>query len=111
MNLDTILEMSKTVEIDAAELGDGYTSYGIAKILNETLAKVGITTAVPPQMIYNYAKNGRVNGVKGAKRFTEDEVMQFVAKEVAKRAPSIRNTVAAEAPAKPAAEPKKNTTK
>lgn len=85
MNLDKILEMSKNVEIEAAE-ADGYSPYAIAQILNATLVKAGyVGKPILPQMMYNYAKSGRINGVKGVKRYTEDEVMNFVAKEVAKR--------------------------
>jgi len=62
---------------------DGTTAYGIWKISKEVFEKVGLEFDMRPQTFYNYAKNGKVNGVKGQKRFSEDEVTVFVAKLVA----------------------------
>lgn len=79
----------KVAEVELDEVGteeaDGMSPYGVAKVVNQVLRAVGSTRAdVTPQMMYQYAKSGRINGVKGAKRFTEDEVETFVARWVAK---------------------------
>lgn len=77
-------------EFETDRQGEGMTAFRIAAILNEILAELGIEKKgklyqVTPQMMYNYAKNGMiVKGVKGQKRFSEDEVDAFVRRFVAK---------------------------
>lgn len=82
INIDNILALSETVEIEEVET-DGITPYGVWKITKEVFGKVGIEFTLAPQMFYNYAKNGKINGVKGTKRYSEDEVEIFVAKMIA----------------------------
>jgi hypothetical protein len=60
------------------------TAYQVAKRINEVLEAAEVDKVIPPQMMYTYAKKGYINGVKGAKGFTEDEVEAYVAKYVSK---------------------------
>jgi hypothetical protein len=84
INIDRIVAASKTVELEDTTLEDGFTAYGVYKIAKETFEAVGVEFEMTSQRFYNYAKNGKINGVKGAKRFTEDEVEGFVAQLIAK---------------------------
>ena len=43
------------------------------------------TARIKPQMMYGYAKAGRINGVKGNKEYTDAEVSTFVARFIATR--------------------------
>lgn len=63
---------------------EGYTAYAVATLLNEAYGELGIERTVRPQAMYNYAKAGRINGVKDAKVFSETEVQDFVTKMVMK---------------------------
>jgi hypothetical protein len=92
VSIDRIVELSETVKVD--EETTGYTGYGIAKVINDTFKALGSDVTVTPQHVYNDATNGKVNGVKGAKRFTDDEVETYVAKFVASRVRNTTNTVA-----------------
>jgi hypothetical protein len=87
IDINKIVELSETIEIDETEsLGEGTTPYGVWKVLTEVLRKVGIPTdKVTPQMMYNYAKNGRIDGKKGSKRYSDETVEAFVAKFVARK--------------------------
>src|ERR1700750_2741765 len=82
-----IAEMSQTVEL--LETSESMTAYGIGKVINQVLAHMGSHIRSEPQTIYNYAANGKINGVKKVKgdgvRYTDDEVEQFVAKFIAAR--------------------------
>lgn len=60
------------------------TPYKIHKIINATFKVVGFEKQIPPQMMYNYSRNGGINKVKGAKLYTKDEVIVFVSKYVHK---------------------------
>lgn len=65
-----------------------HTPYSIAKVLNEKLTEAGLKN-VPPQMMYNYAKNGLINGVKGVKKYNQSEVDAFVTKQMDKRTSKV----------------------
>ena len=56
------------------------TAYAIIGQLNAKLAELGVDKVCPPQMGYNYARKGMINGVKGAKTFTQDEANAWIAK-------------------------------
>lgn len=61
------------------------TAYKIHNVINEVFKVLGIAKVVPPQMMYNYDRNGLiVKGKKGVKRYTADEVYAFVTKYVNK---------------------------
>lgn len=89
--LQNIVDMIENdeIELDDSPVG-GYTPYAIAKALNEVLKGFGVEPErfVAPQMLYQYSKNGRINGTKaekgGAVRYTQDEVESFIAKFVAR---------------------------
>jgi len=88
MNItDKIAEQVQSGEIVADEATDteGYTGYGVWKVLAETFTAVGIERNVTPQYVYNLIKSGTLDGVKGSatgRRFTEDQVATFVEKMV-----------------------------
>lgn len=56
------------------------TPYKVHKIVNSTFKVVGFAKQIPPQMMYNYSRNGMINKVKDAKQYTKDEVIAFVSK-------------------------------
>lgn len=67
---------------------EGFTAYMIATIVNEELAAKGLEQ-IRPQMMYNYSKNGLINGVKNqhaVRGYTTPEVVEFVNRFVAMRA-------------------------
>lgn len=61
-----------------------YTPYGVAVVVN-TILTLGDTKLIPTQMTYNYSKNGLINGVKGAKSYTNEEVSLWINKYLNKR--------------------------
>ena len=92
MNISEIIELSQSVEIESETVAtDGYTPYQVWKIVVETMEVMSLPTSkITSQMMYNYAKNGSIDGqkyesTKGV-RFSEDTVKYFVAKFVAKQA-------------------------
>lgn len=62
-----------------------YTAYAVATLINQILEDQGIDRTIPPQMMYNYTKNGliakRTKGMsaKGLK-YTATEVTEFLNK-------------------------------
>lgn len=56
------------------------TAYKIHSIINAVFVAKGIDKVIPPQMMYNYARNGLINKVKGQKQYNKDEVTKFVQK-------------------------------
>lgn len=84
IEISRIVELSETIETETDEATDGTTPYGVAKIVNDVFVAIGSTCRIASQMMYQYAKAGRINGVKNAKRFTDEEVETFVAKFVAR---------------------------
>jgi len=78
---------------------EGFTPYMIATLINSELAGLGLDE-IRPQMMYNYDKNGLINGTKkqNAERpYTADEAVAFVHKFVTMRS----NKAKAAEPAKP----------
>lgn len=67
---------------------DGTISpYKVAKIVNAAFQALGVDKKIPPQMMYNYSKNGMlVKGIKGIKELDKDQVTAFVTKFVNKYA-------------------------
>ena len=74
--------------MDTTATTQTYTPYGVAKLLNDTFTANGIDRTVPPQMIYNYTKNGMINGTKYPKTagvtFDEDTVKAWIIKYIEK---------------------------
>lgn len=83
INLEKLAKLVENTVIDEKS-SDGVTPYGISVLINKLLDKYGLSgkIVVNPQMMYNYAKNGRINGQKGVKRFTSAEAEVFIAKFV-----------------------------
>jgi hypothetical protein len=86
INISKIAELVETVELtedDLRQNESGYTGFAIATIINKTLVELGAADQqIPPQMMYGYIRNGRINGVKKQMRYSEQEVETFVAKFV-----------------------------
>jgi hypothetical protein len=62
------------------------TAYKIHKVVNAVFEVHAFDKKVPPQMMYNYAKNGMINGIKNMKQtYTKDEVTAFVIKYTQKQ--------------------------
>lgn len=83
-------EITSTAEAQA----EGFTAYQVWKLLAETFATVGITKATQPQWVYNLARAGAIDGIKGqttGRRFTEEQVEAFIAKQVAKNLPKLES--------------------
>lgn len=90
-----IVETAETIETDEFSVGgaEGYTPYQVAVELNKVLAKLdaskddGTEYRITPQMLYTYAKQGRIDGHKYGKgekaRFDEETVENFIARYVA----------------------------
>src|SRR5690348_4747640 len=63
--------------------GDEVTPYQVHSVINKALEALGSEYRVRPQMMYNYATNGLiVKGTKGLKRFTHQQVCDFVVRFV-----------------------------
>lgn len=61
---------------------EGFTPYMVATLINVELAQRGLEI-IRPQMMYNYDKNGLINGTKNQnadRGYTTDEVKAFVEK-------------------------------
>jgi len=61
-----------------------FSPYKVWKVMSSTFEALGIDQKRPSQMMYNYDRNGLINGTKGAKRYTHEEVKKFVTKFVTK---------------------------
>ena len=72
----------QTVIVELTKGMESYTPYAIHKIVNGVFAVYGVDKTIPPQMMYQYTKNGMIAGKesKGRKIFTRDEVQVFVYK-------------------------------
>lgn len=85
IEISKIVAAVEEIEIESVETeADGFTPYQIWKVVNQTFEAIGSEKRIVSQQMYQYAKAGRINGVKGCKRYTEAEVESFVAKFVAK---------------------------
>jgi len=95
INVDRIVKLAETVEV--TDETEGYTGYGIAKVINDTFKQLGVDVEVTAHAVYNDAHNGRIDGVKyasGAKmRFDEETVTLYAAKFVAKHVGRPTNAV------------------
>lgn len=62
--------------------------YAVAKKLNDLFKAFGIDRTVPPQMMYNYARNGLIDGTKRQSlknvKFSDETVQAFLTKYFAK---------------------------
>jgi len=73
-------------QIMARGAHEGFTPYQIATLINVQLTAAGIAE-IRPQMMYNYDRNGLINGTKGQAKdryYTTAETEAFVNKYVAK---------------------------
>jgi hypothetical protein len=68
-----------------------YNAYGIHKIVNATLKVLEVERRVPPQMIYNYSRNGLIEKGRGSSKepnknhvYSAELVKAFVSKWVNK---------------------------
>jgi hypothetical protein len=89
---ETVLEVPTLPEIVAELVGTEqkeFTAYSVATFVNKTFEVLGNEKRVPPQMMYNYTRNGLVaKGKKGKAtdiRYSNDEVQAFVNKYVGKQ--------------------------
>jgi hypothetical protein len=62
---------------------DVYTPYAAIKVVNGIIAAMGIERVLPPQMGYNYNRNGML-GAKGSKSVTADELKAWAVKYITK---------------------------
>jgi hypothetical protein len=61
-----------------------WTPYGIAKLINQLFSDLGSDKQIPPQQMYNYARNGMiVKGYKG-KEFSAEQAAAYAVKYVSK---------------------------
>lgn len=80
----------KVSATEILEMESGITPYQVHTVLNSKLAELEIDRQVPPQMMYNYDRNGVI--VKGraskvtkeAGRYSNTEVINFVTKWIEK---------------------------
>lgn len=83
IDINKIISISETIEVE--ETSDGTSAYGVWKIARDIFAELKIEFSATSQMFYNYAKTGKINGVKDSKqRFSDDEIENFVALLIAK---------------------------
>jgi hypothetical protein len=61
------------------------TPYKVSRIVNGTFEALDNEKRIPPQMMYNYSRNGLlVKGEKGIKALTKDQAKAFTIKYVTK---------------------------
>jgi hypothetical protein len=81
---------NKTLSVEqviARGIAEGFLPYSIARLINDQLEKAGFEQ-IRPQMMYNYDRNGLINGTKAqnsVRPYTLDETNKFVTKFVAMR--------------------------
>jgi hypothetical protein len=73
---------------------EGITVYQIAKLINFKLTELGYQE-VRPQMMYNYNKNGLINGTKDGE-VTIEQALAFVDKFVGRRVQNPKYKIATE---------------
>lgn len=82
--IETIEVSNETIVTEVVDAVFGsdetITSYKIAKVINSILEIHNNDKRIPPQMMYQYASKGMLNGVKGQKQFNKDEVTTYVTK-------------------------------
>ena len=87
---ETVEETFETVDIvrSIVEASDTtvWSPYAIHVVVNRCFQVMGIEKKIPPQMIYQYAKKGMLNGTKDTLRFTTEETVTFVTKYLTKNA-------------------------
>jgi hypothetical protein len=59
-----------------------YSPYSIATIINAVFVEMGSDKQVKPQMMYNYARNGLINTIKGQKQYTAEDAAAFIIRYV-----------------------------
>jgi hypothetical protein len=80
---------------------EGFTAYMVATIVNVELANRGLEE-IRPQMMYNYDKNGLINGTKGQNALEREGKLGYTTEEViafANKFADMRQAKAANAPA------------
>jgi hypothetical protein len=92
-NTVEVVEVEVTFEQIVSELVDAIfgsessiTAYKIANVVNGIFKASDFEKSVPPQMMYNYSRNGLiVKGEKGKKQFNKTEVTEFVTRYTKKQ--------------------------
>jgi hypothetical protein len=77
---EILLEDAVQVLVEANG-GQDWTGYGLHSIINSVFEAFENSKRIPPQMMYNYARNGMiVPGFKGTRKYTPTESYNFVLK-------------------------------
>jgi hypothetical protein len=91
--LDSVAAKIDSGEITGTQVAqDGWTAYQVHRLLNEAVSKFSLARGpVTPQYVYNLAKNGNIDGIKGpvtGRRFDDETVQAFVERWVARNLPT-----------------------
>jgi len=78
----TVVSVEETVRFFIVD--EVSTPYAIWRTIKLTFESLGVSKSIPSQMMYNYARNGLINGTKGQKRYSRAEVEEFAIKYVKK---------------------------
>jgi hypothetical protein len=70
---------------------EGFTAYMVATIVNEELRKLGLEE-IRPQMMYNYDKNGLINGAKGQNAQERDGKFGYTTEDIETAAEYLAET-------------------
>jgi hypothetical protein len=84
---------------------EGFTAYMVATIVNVELDRRGLEQ-IRPQMMYNYDKNGLINGTKGQNKENRDGKFGYTTAEVvafAEKFGNMREAKGRKVPVAPAA--------
>ena len=86
MNTDnTPTPNTPTLDLNSYFPSEGTLSpYKLCKITNVILSDLGVDKTLPPQMFYNYTKNGMITGTKGEKEITPTQGQKWVEKYLTK---------------------------
>jgi len=83
VEVETLPLEDLVAEIVEAAKKDEWGPYAIATAANQVFKALEFNKEIPPQMMYTYDKNGMiVKGNKSKKRYTNDEVAEFLVKYV-----------------------------
>lgn len=75
--IDTIAKAMETLYGEDWE-NLAYSPYAIAAIINQTFQDLGSDKQIAPQMMYNYARAGMINKIKGQRQYTAEDTAAFV---------------------------------
>jgi hypothetical protein len=87
------LTVEDVVESLVAELGEETSAYGVHVVINRTFEALGLDIRIPPQMMYNYSRNGMLGRKKNEDgtpntnhKYNQEMIKAFAIKFVGKRA-------------------------